>query len=31
MIITSNLTFGSWDSAFGRDNVLSVAMLDRVH
>jgi DNA replication protein DnaC len=30
MILTSNLTFGSWDSAFGRDGVLTVAMLDRI-
>ena len=30
MILTSNLTFGSWDSAFARDGVLTVAMLDRI-
>jgi DNA replication protein DnaC len=30
MILTSNLTFGSWDSAFAGDNVLTVAMLDRI-
>jgi DNA replication protein DnaC len=30
MILTSNLTFGSWDSAFGGDSVLTVAMLDRI-
>jgi hypothetical protein len=30
MILTSNLTFGSWDSAFAGDSVLTVAMLDRV-
>ena len=30
MILTSNLTFGSWDSAFAGDGVLTVAMLDRV-
>ena len=27
---TSNLTFGSWDSAFAGDGVLTVAMLDRI-
>jgi DNA replication protein DnaC len=32
MILTStNLTFGSWDSAFAGDSVLTAAMLDRVH
>jgi hypothetical protein len=30
MILTSNLTFGSWDSAFAVDGVLTVAMLDRI-
>jgi DNA replication protein DnaC len=30
MILTSNLTFGSWDSAFAGDTVLTAAMLDRV-
>jgi DNA replication protein DnaC len=30
MILTSNLTFGSWDSAFAGDDVLTVAMLDRI-
>jgi DNA replication protein DnaC len=30
MILTSNLTFGSWDTAFAGDSVLTVAMLDRV-
>jgi DNA replication protein DnaC len=30
MILTSNLTFGSWDSAFAGDGVLTVAMLDRI-
>jgi DNA replication protein DnaC len=30
MIFTSNLTFGSWDSAFAGDGVLTAAMLDRV-
>ena len=30
MILTSNLTFGSWDSAFAGDSVLIAAMLDRV-
>jgi DNA replication protein DnaC len=29
MILTSNLTFGSWDTAFG-DSVLTAAMLDRI-
>jgi DNA replication protein DnaC len=29
MILTSNLTFGSWDSAFAGDSVLTAAMLDR--
>ena len=30
MILTSNLTVGSWDSAFDGDDVLTVAMLDRI-
>ena len=30
MILTSNLTFGSWDSAFAGDGVLTAAMLDRI-
>ena len=30
MILTSNLTFASWDSAFAGDTVLTAAMLDRV-
>ena len=30
MILTSNLTFGSCDSAFAGDGVLTVAMLDRI-
>jgi IstB-like ATP binding protein len=30
MILTSNLTFGSSDSAFAGDSLLAVAMLDRV-
>ena len=30
MILTSNLTFGSWDTAFAGDSVLTVAMLDRL-
>ena len=30
MILTSNLTFGRWDTAFAGDGVLTVAMLDRV-
>jgi DNA replication protein DnaC len=30
IILTSNLTFGSWDSAFAGDSVLTAAMLDRV-
>lgn len=29
-ILTSNLTFGSWDSAFAGDGVLTVAIFDRV-
>jgi DNA replication protein DnaC len=28
MILTSNLTFGSWDTAFAGDGVLTVEMLD---
>jgi DNA replication protein DnaC len=30
MILTPNLTFGSWDTAFAGDGVLTVAMLDRL-
>jgi len=30
MIFSSNLTFGSWDSDFAGDSVLTAAMLDRV-
>ena len=30
MILTSNLTFGSWDSDFASDSVLTAAMLDRI-
>jgi DNA replication protein DnaC len=30
MILTSNLTFGSWDTAFAGDTVLTATMLDRV-
>jgi len=30
MILTSNLTFGSWDTAFAGDSVLTVVMLDRI-
>jgi DNA replication protein DnaC len=30
MILTSNLTFGSWDTAFTGDGVLTVATLDRI-
>jgi DNA replication protein DnaC len=30
MILTSNLTFGSWDTAFAADSVLTAAMLDRI-
>src|SRR5271157_129153 len=30
MILTSNLTFGSWDNAFAGDSVLTAAMLDRI-
>ncbi len=30
MILTSNLTFGSSDTAFAGDGVMTVAMLDRV-
>jgi DNA replication protein DnaC len=29
-ILTSNLSFGSWDSAFAGDAVLTGAMLDRL-
>lgn len=29
MILTSNLTFGSWDQAFAGETVLTAAMLDR--
>ena len=30
IIVTSNLTFGTWDQAFGGDAVLAAAMLDRL-
>ena len=30
MILTSNLTFGSWDQAFAGESVLTAAMLDRL-
>ena len=30
MILTSNLTFGSWDQAFAGESVLAAAMLDRI-
>lgn len=30
MMLTSNLTFGSWDEAFGGDSVLTTAMFDGV-
>jgi len=30
MILTSNLTFGSWDTACAGDSVLTAAMLDRI-
>ena len=30
LILTSNLSFGSWDEAFASDAVLTAAMLDRV-
>lgn len=30
MILTSNLMFGGWDSAFAGDGVLTGAMLDRI-
>ncbi len=30
MILTSNLTFGSWDRAFAGDGLLTVGMLDRI-
>jgi DNA replication protein DnaC len=30
MILTSNLSFGSWDSALASDSILTVAMLDRL-
>jgi DNA replication protein DnaC len=30
LILTSNLTFGSWDEAFAGDAVLTAAMLDRI-
>jgi DNA replication protein DnaC len=30
IIITSNLTFGQWDSTFANDKVLTAAMLDRL-
>ena len=30
MVLTSNLTFGSWDQAFAGETVLTAAMLDRL-
>ena len=30
LILTSNLTFGSWDTAFAGDGVLTLAMFDRI-
>ena len=30
MILTSNLTFGSWDRAFAGEAVLTAAILDRL-
>ncbi len=30
MILTSNLTFGSWDQAFAGEAFLTAAMLDRL-
>jgi DNA replication protein DnaC len=30
LILTSNLTFGSWDTTFAGDSVLTLAMLDRI-
>jgi DNA replication protein DnaC len=30
IVLTSNLTFGSWDEAFAGDAVLTAAMLDRI-
>jgi DNA replication protein DnaC len=30
MILTSNLTFGSWDQVFAEEAVLTAAMLDRL-
>jgi DNA replication protein DnaC len=30
MILASNLTFGSWDTAFAGHTVLTAAMLDRI-
>jgi DNA replication protein DnaC len=30
LILTSNLTFGSWDTAFAGDAILTAAMLDRI-
>ncbi len=30
LILTSNLSCGSWDDAFANDAVLTAAMLDRV-
>lgn len=30
MILTSNLTFGSWDEAFADDAGLTAAMLNRI-
>lgn len=29
-LLTSNLTFGSWDQAFAGESVLIAAMLDRI-
>lgn len=29
-ILTSNLNFGQWDQAFGKDSILTAAMLDRL-
>ncbi len=30
VIVTSNLTFGQWDTTFANDKVLTAAMLDRL-
>ncbi len=30
LILTSNLTFGSWDQAFAGGTILTAAMLDRI-